>query len=95
MSQHHDLGVLGRLAPAQQHQSAEYPDHEDVKEMERHENRSCPYRRIRSIRRSSTLRRLLKRYRHRLVMHPREARTSLNLINQYTQETADWVVSRL
>ncbi|MBG0831914.1 hypothetical protein HS041_29835 [Planomonospora sp. ID67723] len=30
--------------------------------------------------------------RHRLVVHPREAHTSLNLINQYTQQTADWVV---
>ncbi len=33
--------------------------------------------------------------RHRLVVHPREAHTSLNLINAYTLETADWVAGRL
>ncbi|GAA0740796.1 alpha/beta hydrolase [Dactylosporangium roseum] len=33
--------------------------------------------------------------RHRLVVHPREAHTSLNVINSYTLETADWVAGRL
>jgi pimeloyl-ACP methyl ester carboxylesterase len=33
--------------------------------------------------------------RHRLEVHPREAHTCLNVINVYTQQTADWVVEQL
>jgi dienelactone hydrolase len=33
--------------------------------------------------------------RHHLTVHPREAHTSLNLLNTYTLETADWVAGRL
>ncbi|WP_198287095.1 S9 family peptidase [Frankia sp. QA3] len=33
--------------------------------------------------------------RHRLEVHPREAHTSLNVINAYTLEAADWVADRL
>ncbi len=32
---------------------------------------------------------------HRLEVHAREAHTSLNVINIYTQETADWVAEQL
>jgi pimeloyl-ACP methyl ester carboxylesterase len=32
---------------------------------------------------------------HRLEVHPREAHTCLNVINVYTQETADWVAEQL
>lgn len=32
---------------------------------------------------------------HRLEVHPREAHTCLNVINVYTQQTADWVTEQL
>ncbi|MEV4837589.1 hypothetical protein AB0K05_23920 [Nonomuraea sp. NPDC049486] len=33
MPEHHDLGVQGRLASAQEDQPAEYPDHDQIQEM--------------------------------------------------------------
>jgi hypothetical protein len=41
MTEHHDLGILGRLAAAQQHQPAEDPDHDEVEQAKGHEPRSC------------------------------------------------------
>ncbi len=46
MTQHHDLGILGRLAAAQQHQPAEDPDHDEVEQAKGHEPRSCRNRLI-------------------------------------------------
>lgn len=36
--QHHDLGILDRLASAQEYQPAEHKDHDQIQEMDRHEN---------------------------------------------------------
>jgi hypothetical protein len=36
MTQHHDLGVLGRLAAAQQWQPAKDPDHDQVEKAKEH-----------------------------------------------------------
>ena len=40
MTEHHDLGVLGRLAAPQQHPPAEDPDHQ-VEQAKGHKPRSC------------------------------------------------------
>jgi len=37
MPEHHDLRILGRLAAAEQHQPAEYPDRDQVGQTESHE----------------------------------------------------------
>jgi hypothetical protein len=42
MAKHHDLGILGCLAAAQQEQPPRDPDHDQVQEAKRHEPRSCP-----------------------------------------------------
>ena len=63
MTQHHDLRVFGRLAPAQQDQPAEHPDHEQVQQTDRHESRSCLNPPIPQNRRSRAIYRVLKRYR--------------------------------
>src|SRR5258708_9925861 len=42
MTEHYDLRILGRLATAEQQQPAKDPDHDQVKQANRHEPRSCP-----------------------------------------------------
>jgi hypothetical protein len=42
MPQHHNLSVLGRLAAAQQRESAEHPGHDQVEQTKSHEPRSWP-----------------------------------------------------
>ncbi len=41
MTQHHDLGVLRRLAAAQYVQPAKGPDDDEVQKSDRHSPRSC------------------------------------------------------
>jgi hypothetical protein len=63
MTEHHDLGILGRLASAEQRQRAKDPDRDQVEQAKGHKPRSFRNRLIRPIRRSQYLRRVLKRYR--------------------------------
>ena len=79
MTEHHDLGVLGCLAAAEQHQPAEDPDHDQVEQAKGHKPRSCRNRLIRPIRRSQNLRRVLKRYRD----HSERARVLVSLIERH------------
>src|ERR1019366_4880960 len=61
--EHDDLRVLGRLAAAQQHEPAEYPDGHQVEQTKSHEPRSWRNQLIQPNRSSQRLRRVLKRYR--------------------------------
>src|SRR5262249_14232793 len=65
MTQHHDLRILGRLAPAEQHQPAKDPDRDQVEQAKSHEPRSWRNQLTQPNRRSQHLRRVLKRYRNR------------------------------
>ena len=40
MAQHEDLPILGGVTARQEHQPAEYPDHEQVDEADEHERRA-------------------------------------------------------
>jgi hypothetical protein len=62
MPQHHDLNIFGCLAPAQNHQPSEHPNHDQIEETHRHKPRSSPRRTSTSNRSSATMRRVLKRY---------------------------------
>ncbi len=61
MTEHHDLRVLGRLASAEQHQPAEYPDRDQVEQTKSHEPRSWRNQLIRPNRRSQHLQRVIRR----------------------------------
>ena len=63
VTQHHDLGILGRLAAAQQDQPAKDPGRDQIQQTDTHEPRSCPNPLIRPNRSSQTMHRVLKRYR--------------------------------
>ena len=63
MTEHHDLRLFGRLAATEQHQPAEYPDHDQVEQAKGHEPRSCRNQPFRPNRRSQHPLRVLKRYR--------------------------------
>jgi hypothetical protein len=63
MSEHQDLGVLRRLAAAQQEQPAEDPEHDQIQKAKRHKPPSCPNIASWPNRRSQPLCRVLKRYR--------------------------------
>jgi hypothetical protein len=52
MTEHHDLGILGCLAAAEQRQPAEDPDRDQVEQAKGHKPRSMRNRLIRPIRRS-------------------------------------------
>ena len=69
MAENHDFRVFGRLAAAEQHQPAEDPGHDQVKQAKRHKPRSCRNQPIRPNSRSQYLMRVLKRYRQVYVRH--------------------------
>ena len=62
MTEQHDLRLFGRLAATEQHQPAEYPDHDQVEQAKGHEPRSCRNQPFRPNRRSQHPLRVLKRY---------------------------------
>ena len=61
VTENHNLRVLGRLAPAQQHQPAKDPDHDQIEQPDAHEPRYCPDLTIWPNRRSHPTRQVLKR----------------------------------
>ncbi len=63
VTENYDLGVLGSLAAAQQHQPAKDPDHDQVEQTKEHEPRSCRNQLIGPNTSSQHPQRVLKRYR--------------------------------
>jgi len=62
MTEHHDLGLLGRLAATQQHKPAEDPDRDQVGQPKSHDWRSCRSMLIRAKLQVTDLRGVLTRY---------------------------------
>jgi hypothetical protein len=82
MTEHHDLGVLGCLAAAQQHEPAQDPDHDQVQQPNAHEPRSCRNLPLGPNRSSQHMRQVMERYR------PCAAR----LVRRHWQATRAWMV---